>query len=339
MLSRRAFLRTGAAGIAALTARDVFGQSTAPAVPVIDMHVHLIRKMTHAPMEPKVFHDNPLVSHWTWHEFNGDLYVQEMRVAGVDRALLKTYNPEDVAQALKEEFGASPSDFDTSEEYMLTYRDKYPDRFIWAATVNPTIDNFREKWTAKFGKGLRAVVLFPGLQDHRLDHEHVIWLLNECQKRDVMNVMMSFENVTRKNTAADYNKQLYELIDRYPKFHFDFMHTGYQVPHMLERDATLKLINHFNDKYGNVWAHSDNYYLDSKYPFPNQLSATKDLFDNIGPDRVMWGTDWPWIENAGKYSQFLQSVRENCTYMTPAQMAKFTGGNAVEFLRLPHTGA
>jgi predicted TIM-barrel fold metal-dependent hydrolase len=106
---------------------------------------------------------------------------------------------------------------------------------------------------------------------------------------------------------------------------------------MLEREPTLRLINHFNQKYGNVWAHSDNYYLDSKYPFPNQLAGTKDLFDNIGPDRVMWGTDWPWVENTGKYAQFLQSTRENCTYMTPAQMAKFTGGNAVEFLRLPKT--
>jgi hypothetical protein len=38
-------------------------------------------------------------------------------------------------------------------------------------------------------------------------------------------------------------EQLYELIDR---FHFDFMHTGYQVPHMLEREPTLRLINHFN---------------------------------------------------------------------------------------------
>jgi predicted TIM-barrel fold metal-dependent hydrolase len=337
MLSRRDFLSAGLAGVAATMTRPLWAQPSP--TPVIDMHVHLIRRMSKPPLEPKVFHDNPLVSHWTWHEFNGDLYVQEMRVAGVDKALLKTFNREDVAQALKQEFDAQPSDFDTSESWMLQYRDKYPDKFIWSATVNPTIKNFRQEWTAKFGRGLRAIVLFPGLQDHRLDHPDVTWLLDECEKRGLRSVMMSFENVTRKNTAADYNKQLYAMIDAHPKLRFDFLHTGYQVPHMLDREPTLELINHFNRKSGNVWAQSDNYYLDSRYPFPKHLAGTKDLFDHIGSDRVMWGTDWPWIENVAKYYQTLQSVRENCTYMSKEQVAKFTGGNAVEFLGLTATSS
>jgi len=332
MVSRRHALKLGLASLGAVATRSAWGQP--PSAPVIDMHVHLIRRMAKPPVEPKVFHDNPLVNHWTWHEFNGDLYVQEARVAGVDRALLKTFNPVDVAQALKEEFGADSSDFDTSESWMLEYRDRYQERFIWAATVNPTIPDFQEEWTSKFGRGLRAVVLFPGLQDHKLDHPNVTWLLDECEKRGVHSVMMSFENVTRSNTAADYNKQLYAMIDARPKLRFDFMHTGYQVPHMLEREPTLKLIDHFNEKSGNVWAQSDNYYLDSRYPFPSHLAGTKDLFDNIGSDRVMWGTDWPWIENVAKYYQTLQSVREHCTYMSASQLANFTGGNAVKFLGL-----
>ena len=49
----------------------------------------------------------------------------------------------------------------------------------------------------------------------------------------------------------------------------------------------------------------------------------------------MWATDWPWIENIGKYYQFLQSVHENCTYMTAEQKAKYLGGNALDFLDLP----
>lgn len=336
MVSRRRFLQTTAVAAGALATRSFSGeQGRQNKTPIIDMHVHFIRKLASAPIYVPGFKDNPLVSHWTWHEHSGDLYVQEMNMAGVEMALLKTFNAEDIAFPLKEEFGAEPQQFESSEGYMLEFRDKYPDRFIWAATVNPMIEGFKERWQAKFLNGLKGIVLFPGLQDHKLDHPNVTWLLEECTKRGMKRVLMSFENVARSNTAADYNKQLYAMIDSFPTLRYDFLHTGYQVPHMLERKPTLDLINHFNKKYGNVWAQSDNYYLDTRYPFPTHLAGTKDLFDNIGPDRVIWGTDWPWIENIGKYYQFVQSVNENCTYMSAEQKAKFLGGNALDFLALP----
>ena len=220
---------------------------------------------------------------------------------------------------------------------MLEYRDKYPDRFISAATVNPAIENFRERWTAKFARNLHAMVLFPGLQDHRLDHADVTWLLEECEKRGIKGVAMSFENTNRSHSSADYIEQLYDMIEAHKTLHYSFMHTGYQVPHTLEREPTLRLINHFNDKYGNVWAQTGNYYLDTRYPFPKQLAGTKDLYDNIGPDRMIWATDWPWVENIGKYYQFVQSVEENCTYMSSEEKAKYLGGNALDFLSLPGT--
>ena len=337
MISRRRFLGVSAAAFGSLTTRALWGQEEEKKTQVIDMHVHFLRKLSSPPIYAPGFSDNPLVSHWTWHEHNGDLLTQEMKMAGVDRALLKTFNAEDIVYPLKQEFGAEPWQFESSEGYMLEYRDKYPDRFIWGATVNPLIENFKDTWIGKFARNLRAIVLFPGLQDHRLDHPNVTWLLEECEKRNVKAVMMSFENVSRSNTSADYIKQLYEMIDSHSTLHYDFMHTGYQIPHMLEREPTLELINHFNDKYHNVWAQTCNYYLDTKYPFPRQLEGTKDLFDNIGADRMMWATDWPWIENIGKYYQFIQSVNENCIYMSPDQKAKYLGGNALDFLALPGT--
>jgi len=341
VITRRQFLESTAATAGALATRPLWGAQANPArkPPVIDMHVHLIRKLDSAPIYTPGFKDNPLVSHWTWHEHSGDLLVQEMNMAGVDLGLLKTFNPEDIEFPLKLEFGAEPSQFHSSEGYMLEFRDKYPDRFVWAATVNPTLEDFKEQWQAKFLRGVQGLVLFPGLKDHKLDHPNVTWLLEEWRRMGKKAVLMSFENVARTNTAADYNRQLYTMIDSFPTLHYDFLHTGFQVPHMLERQPTLDLINHFNQKYGNVWAQSDNYYLDTRYPFPKHLEGTKDLFDHIGPDRVIWGTDWPWIENIGKYYQFRQSVQENCAYMSDEQKAKFFGRNALDFLAIPELKA
>lgn len=333
MISRRSFLAFSAAAAGAMASRSLFSAQS-DETPVIDMHVHFMRKVAAPPLYAPALKDNPLVSHWTWHEHNGDLLTQEMNIAGVDKALLKTFNAEDIAYPLEQEFGAEPWQFESSEGYMLEYRDKYPDRFFWAATVNPALEDFKERWTGKLARNLKGIVLFPGLKDHALDDPNVTWLLEQCEKRDIKAILMSFENVNRTHTSEDYIRQLYDMIDSHPNLHYSFMHTGYQVPHMLEREPTLELINHFNDKYGNVWAQTGNYYLDTRYPFPKQLEGARDLFDNIGPHRMMWATDWPWIENIGKYHQFLQSTRENCTYMTRDEMARYLGGNALDFLAL-----
>ena len=95
MSSRRRFLKTTAATIGALAAGRLFGQESR--TEVVDMHVHFIRKLTSPQGRHPEIRDNPLLSHWTWHEHNGDLLVQEMNRAGVDRALLKTFNAEDIA--------------------------------------------------------------------------------------------------------------------------------------------------------------------------------------------------------------------------------------------------
>ena len=47
--------------------------------PIIDMHTHLLKQVRPPlPQDPDL-RANPLTSHYTWHEHNGDLLVQEMR--------------------------------------------------------------------------------------------------------------------------------------------------------------------------------------------------------------------------------------------------------------------
>jgi L-fuconolactonase len=62
------------------------------------------------------------------------------------------------------------------------------------------------------------------------------------------------------------------------------------------------------------------------------IAETLRLF---GPERCMFGTDWPVCLVAGSYGQVVEALRANLDYLTEAQRDQVFGLSAVESYRLP----
>lgn len=58
------------------------------------------------------------------------------------------------------------------------------------------------------------------------------------------------------------------------------------------------------------------------------------ILDAFGPERVMWGSDWPVINRGGGYAKWLETVEEITAGLTAAEQARLFGGAAIEFYRL-----
>lgn len=54
----------------------------------------------------------------------------------------------------------------------------------------------------------------------------------------------------------------------------------------------------------------------------------------FGPDRVVWGSDWPVLELAGSYEQWWDETRQLLAGLSPPQQAAVMGGNARSLYRL-----
>ena len=54
----------------------------------------------------------------------------------------------------------------------------------------------------------------------------------------------------------------------------------------------------------------------------------------FGPDRVLFGTDWPVCELASSYAGVTELARELCTGLSDVERARVFGGNAREWYRL-----
>ena len=51
------------------------------------------------------------------------------------------------------------------------------------------------------------------------------------------------------------------------------------------------------------------------YPYKDAQVYVKRLYDQFGPKRLMWGTDWPIVEERASYRQALTVVRDDMPFL------------------------
>jgi L-fuconolactonase len=62
-------------------------------------------------------------------------------------------------------------------------------------------------------------------------------------------------------------------------------------------------------------------------------------FDAFGPERLLFGSDWPVCLVAAEYAQVLDIVERHASQLSPAEVAGIFGGNAARVYRLPPESA
>ena len=69
-----------------------------------------------------------------------------------------------------------------------------------------------------------------------------------------------------------------------------------------------------------------------------QVADLKLVADTVlaafGPDRVMWGSDWPVLNLAGSYDKWVAATEELLAGLDAAGQAAVRGGTAVRFYGL-----
>jgi L-fuconolactonase len=68
------------------------------------------------------------------------------------------------------------------------------------------------------------------------------------------------------------------------------------------------------------------------------LPAAETLLDLFGPERLIWGSDWPVMTLAGTYPDWVGIADRVLAELSPDQRAAVWGGNAVRFYDLTPAG-
>jgi len=81
-------------------------------------------------------------------------------------------------------------------------------------------------------------------------------------------------------------------------------------PDELKKLRALARYPHVFVKVSHTWSVSK-----LQYPYPDAQEQVKKLYDAFGPQRLMWGTDWPMVEAHCSYARALAMVRDEMKFL------------------------
>jgi predicted TIM-barrel fold metal-dependent hydrolase len=154
-------------------------------------------------------------------------------------------------------------------------------------------------------------------------------------------VILSFEH-TRPSvtyTVTECFEQLDRVLREFPELQFQLNHAGAGSPDDPASDPLndqARIVFDVTNRHENLWLSTawlgkvwDD---ESEYPYRKYLSRLKRLHDEVGPERLMWATDWPWLEQFANYPQTVNAIRLHADFLSESDKDRFMGANALRFI-------
>ncbi len=205
-----------------------------------------------------------------------------------------------------------------ANDYILQSAMAFPDRIIPFCTVNPVLGEAAAKEVERCaGLGAKGIgELHSYAQGYQLDDERVMAPIMEAAiARDLIVLTHSSEPVGHvyagKGTVTP--DELYRFIETYPEAKIVCAHWGGGLPfYALMPEVSEALHNVYFDSAASPFLYS-----------PNVFSNAVNL---VGPDKVLFGTDYPLISHKRLLAQVETQDLDSET------KAAFLGGNAQRLL-------
>jgi predicted TIM-barrel fold metal-dependent hydrolase len=228
--------------------------------------------------------------------------------------------------------------------HLLETAERYPDRFIatfepeeWRAYADDQIEALQDAVAAGFG-----AMMFDGVEEfsrigyrENYDSEKYRPFWEEVQRLGIP-VMWEIRPKDRF-TPDDYTEQITVFKNHCARWP--------EIPMVLTHAWNMEWFE--NDRLSQVMietAKLPNVYIEIllailngrrwEYPYPKAQEVVKQLYHEVGPDRLMWGSDMPAVERYCTYRQSLDYIRLHCDFITPGDMDKILGDNAVRLFKI-----
>jgi predicted TIM-barrel fold metal-dependent hydrolase len=174
----------------------------------------------------------------------------------------------------------------------------------------------------------------PGLLGVRFTLHHA-WSDSWLRERslDAFFALAQEMGITVYLYAPDQIGYLAETVRRYPGLRFVMDHSCLARG----KDRPVEEIYRFWDKIialarqPNVWIKA-SYFPESTshaeaYPFSLAQARFRALYDRVGAERLIWGSNFPPVRRACTYSQTVEFMRDHCDFLGDDDRRAILGGN------------
>jgi L-fuconolactonase len=191
--------------------------------------------------------------------------------------------------------------------YLASVLKRYPGTFRGVCRVDPLDPAAPDHLAKHTAEGFRGVRLSPGGNASgdwfRGPLMPPLW--KRCHELKVpMTVLAPVTRMPEVGALLEKTPDLTTVIDHMADCPVD-------QPAELEKLIALKRYPNVFVKISHTWSLSKE-----PYPWKDTHAQVKRLYDAFGPQRLMWATDWPIVENShATYAQALSVVRDEMKFL------------------------
>lgn len=219
-------------------------------------------------------------------------------------------------------------------EYAFKAVKKYPDRFKAIALVDITKG-------VSAADELRCLIKNNGFSGIKIDTNTALQFMPELVlDSKLLDPIFNCCNDLELPVLFDLYREidlnsLKNISDKFDKIKYIICHFGsksvFNNPEKINNkfDQLLKLVL----KKSNIWIETSslhNYYNKEEYPFINSCKLIEKAYNTIGPEKIMWGTDYPAILTLATYGQLINYILKGCKKISNKDMEMIMGKNALK---------
>ncbi len=209
-------------------------------------------------------------------------------------------------------------------EYLASVQHRYPDRFITCGMADYRLPGWLDQAKELIGLGFRGMAI-PG---HRLQTPQGRISLTCPDMMEIFRIMQEkgiFLSITLEDGAAQV-PEMEEVIQQFPDLKIAVGHFGMvTVPGWMEQIRLARHKNVMIESGGITWLFNSEF-----YPFNGAVRAIREAADEVGMDKLMWGSDYPRTITAITYRMSYDFIIKS-TLLTDREKELFLGLNAAAF--------
>ena len=199
---------------------------------------------------------------------------------------------------------------------------QYPDRFMGVGRVNPEDPENADHlsmWTEEHG--LHGVRLSPPA-DASGDWFRGPLMDPLFARADALGVPVLI--LTKASRLPD----LAPLAERHPELAVVVDHMADVHPQDAAGRKRLTDMARFPQLYVKI-SHTWNI-SEQSYPWADTHGLVEEVYQTFGPQRIMWGTDWPVCLSRAEYAQALTMVRDEMRFFAPSDLEWVLGKTVLQ---------
>jgi predicted TIM-barrel fold metal-dependent hydrolase len=203
--------------------------------------------------------------------------------------------------------------------YLMQVQQRYPERFFCFGMPELRKAGFLDESKALVNKGFRGIKVPAARMPQQFLDDEMLSMLRLMEQRGVI---LGIELMDGDAQVG----QMEEIIQECPQLKIAIGHFGMVTrPGWLSQIRLARHENVYVESGGITWLFNDEF-----YPYPSAVRAIKEAADEVGMEKLMWGSDYPRTRTAITYKMSYDFVTKS-KELTDDEKALFLCKNAQEF--------